>query len=613
MATLQDYLGITKLRDAWPKWKANLIAVNNQVMTHIAGTADKHASQDITYTGGFAGKTEVNAALDQAKTEIDTIVVSASIDPEVAFARESLVKGETFATLDARLEESEQDLVTYSAENVTQLAAKVDKVVGKGLSTNDYDDIEKGEVAKVASKADTAYVDTQIAAVTDGTPKAVYATLVALQTAFPTGTAGIYLVTADGKWYYWNGSAWTAGGTYQATGIANGAVTPIMNANAPINIIPSAKMPTFTPSTIQSSSSTITVNFKNGQMLVDSNKGYVTCSSDFSIDVANGYYLVLTWITGGGKLSITQLETITRTALVPAYNKYVLFYNGNGRLYSPISAYDLLLEKTYSSLLNFENTIIVAKSGGDYDTIQGAIDSFYPYPTDSETTIMVMPGVYEEAIDTKGRYISMVGVSKKDCILINNSGNYDTPPLNIDAPIYVEDMTIIATHDGSVEVDKSLWKSYAVHCDNNASGKYEFFNCILESDNMAAIGIGLGQDQTLKLRNCELISHTDADSPWVNHGALYAHNDLQVSTEQHLIVDNCRIISDNGKAMYIDDVGTGGSIMDASFYGNMLYSKTLGKTDIVQVTTPVTAGKFSGTSITLNVKSYGNNLAELNA
>ena len=116
MATLQDYLGITALRDAWPKWKANVVAVNNQVINHVAGSADKHSAQDITYTGDFVGKTEVKAALDQAKTEIDTIVVNASIDPEVAFARDSAVKSKTFDTLDARLEESEQDLVSYKAE-----------------------------------------------------------------------------------------------------------------------------------------------------------------------------------------------------------------------------------------------------------------------------------------------------------------------------------------------------------------------------------------------------------------------------------------------------------------------------------------------------------------
>lgn len=77
----------------------------------------------------------------------------------------------------------------------------------------------------VTSKADKAYVDTQIQSVASGSPKGVYATLAALQTAFPTGNTNIYLVTSDGKWYYWNSSAWTAGGTYQSTGIADKSVT----------------------------------------------------------------------------------------------------------------------------------------------------------------------------------------------------------------------------------------------------------------------------------------------------------------------------------------------------------------------------------------------------
>ena len=38
-----------------------------------------------------------------------------------------------------------------------------------------------------------------------------YATLVDLQTAYPTGDAKRYIVAADGKWYWWNGTSWTAG------------------------------------------------------------------------------------------------------------------------------------------------------------------------------------------------------------------------------------------------------------------------------------------------------------------------------------------------------------------------------------------------------------------
>ncbi len=87
--------------------------------------------------------------------------------------------------------------------------------------------------AQLAEKADKTYVDTyystldtKINSQASGSPKGVYSTLTDLQTAFPTGNNNIYLVTTDGKWYYWNGSAWTAGGVYHSTAISKGSVTP---------------------------------------------------------------------------------------------------------------------------------------------------------------------------------------------------------------------------------------------------------------------------------------------------------------------------------------------------------------------------------------------------
>lgn len=56
-------------------------------------------------------------------------------------------------------------------------------------------------------------------------PKGIYPTTSALATAKPTGDTHIYIISADGKWYYWNGTVWTAGGVYQATGLADGSVT----------------------------------------------------------------------------------------------------------------------------------------------------------------------------------------------------------------------------------------------------------------------------------------------------------------------------------------------------------------------------------------------------
>jgi lysophospholipase L1-like esterase len=78
--------------------------------------------------------------------------------------------------------------------------------------------------SSLAQKATKEEVETKVAQIVTGSPKGTYATLSALQTAFPTGTTGVYVVTTDGKWYYWNSSAWTAGGTYQSTGIADKSI-----------------------------------------------------------------------------------------------------------------------------------------------------------------------------------------------------------------------------------------------------------------------------------------------------------------------------------------------------------------------------------------------------
>ena len=39
-----------------------------------------------------------------------------------------------------------------------------------------------------------------------------------------TDTSRIYLLTTDSKWYYYDGTQWTAGGNYNMTAIADGSI-----------------------------------------------------------------------------------------------------------------------------------------------------------------------------------------------------------------------------------------------------------------------------------------------------------------------------------------------------------------------------------------------------
>lgn len=82
------------------------------------------------------------------------------------------------------------------------------------LDLGEYYTKEEGEQFESDIDNRVTSVEDELSSVAQGSPKGVYATLSDLENAYPTGTAGIYVVQADGHWYYWNGSAWADGGAY---------------------------------------------------------------------------------------------------------------------------------------------------------------------------------------------------------------------------------------------------------------------------------------------------------------------------------------------------------------------------------------------------------------
>ena len=98
--------------------------------------------------------------------------------------------------------------------------------IKKGPISNS-DLIEPGDTNKYFTPDVEAALQAQILAV-NGAPKSVFATAAALATDATANTADgkkyIYLVEADGKWYYWDGVAWAAGAVYQETPIADSSI-----------------------------------------------------------------------------------------------------------------------------------------------------------------------------------------------------------------------------------------------------------------------------------------------------------------------------------------------------------------------------------------------------
>jgi len=112
-----------------------------------------------------------------------------------------------------------------STAQQTALDDKVDKVTGKGLSTNDYTTAEKNKLAAFGAASTYALK-------TDITNMYKYKGSVATVSALPSSdntTGDVYNVEATGMNYAWNGTAWDAlGEIFTITSISNSDIDTII-------------------------------------------------------------------------------------------------------------------------------------------------------------------------------------------------------------------------------------------------------------------------------------------------------------------------------------------------------------------------------------------------
>jgi lysophospholipase L1-like esterase len=191
-----------------------------------------------------------------------------------------------------------------------------------------------------------------------------------------TGTTGTMSVTtigvdADGKWYYWNGSAWTAGVVYQSSGIGQGAVTQTNLANDLLSILsskPSINLGAPTNGYYKADGVLQSITtYKCFQYSVSPNEIYYISGSIYLSPTAmiryadaNGVVLSSQFVGGDTAQAYTD-QTIT----IPANCTKLLltFYTEHGETYS--------LSK--SSLINVNNKVGNGTTAKSYDIADEAI------------------------------------------------------------------------------------------------------------------------------------------------------------------------------------------------------------------------------------------------
>lgn len=188
----------------------------------------------------------------------------------------------------------------------------------------------------------------------------------------------------------------------------------------------------------------------------------------------------------------------------------------------------------------------VSKDGqGDYSSIQLAINS-----VESGDTLLIMPGIYEEALNIDHKTVNLIGTDKEKCVIQYNTQAYSLVPLNIAAG-KVSNLTIYGIGNGqpaghNLDMNIADWESiavsdftgYAIHVESDYSyGKeLQFSNCRIVSDSNYCVGMGCRGDFSAIFDGCELISRGEA-------GCLYMHDagDETFGGVANVILRNCTL------------------------------------------------------------------------
>ena len=156
--------------------------------------------------------------------------------------------------------------------------------------------------------------------------------------------------------------------------------------------------------------------------------------------------------TGG----TTDLSNYITSAELDETNSNV--YSNSARIQT-LEEQDAIGEKTKYQI------VTVAKAGGDFDTIQGAIDSITDATTTKRYAIKVYPGNYAESVTMKN-YVDIIGTGRTNSRITGTSGTVLTFPsikaTILDMGIYVDYGTLGAT---STAITSAGADSVMIRCD----------------------------------------------------------------------------------------------------------------------------------------------------
>lgn len=192
-------------------------------------------------------------------------------------------------------------------------------------------------------------------------------------------------------------------------------------------------------------------------------------------------------------------------------------------------------------------TVTVKASGGDFTSIQAAINGVYA-SEDSPVDILIDEGIWTEELIGK-HYVNLIGVDRDKTIIQSlpdstNVVNRDILKANFNMTI--KNLTMNATH-----TKYCIHNDATVEAPNHDPHVLIVENCVLNKTLSGgydiAIGMGLRANQHMIIRNCII---TGAG------GAVYMHNWNNQSAPCILEIENSKLIGTSRNGLWLDCLGS---------------------------------------------------------
>lgn len=253
---------------------------------------------------------------------------------------------------------------------------------------------------------------------------------------------------------------------------------------------------------------------------------------------------------------------------------------------------------------NFANLYIVG-ANEKYKTIQSACDA-----ASSGDTVLILPGIYEEQVSIWGKKLNIIGAHRDSCILIDNSGNYDTPPLEMN----IGSLANLTIHETGSNTDSSLADgkyntAYCVHIDNSTNTNGETIkirNCTFINDAHACVGIGLYANYGVEFVDCKFKQTDEKSRSGYERAAVYFHTNSNTGIEgQKISFENCDITTTETYTLWAGRPGGSSGTAECLMVNNRMWSNINGNSS---------AGVYSDFNswFVLSASSTGNSIETLN-